>query len=113
MTLRNDYAKARSWGEALRRRRKLKNYSQEVVRIRSGISRTILSGYERNGILPNIISAYKILKVLDWTLDEWARDAEEIEEDGSWYNARFDEKYGYSNVQKLTGGEHDKTRTTL
>ena len=102
MTLKKEYAMSRSWGEALRRRRKAKGFTQEVVRVRTGISRTILSHYERGAVIPRVTVAYKILKVLDWTLEEWAAAAEEIERDVSWYNDRFDYKYAYSNTQLIT-----------
>lgn len=95
MISREDYAKRRSWGEALRRRRIEKKLSQTVVIVRAKISHTILASYERNAVMPTVFTASKILKVLDWTLEEWAEAAEEIYADGSWYNERFDHDYGY------------------
>ena len=106
MSLKKNYAESRSWGEALRRRRIMKNYTQEVVHIRTGLGNKAISDYERRGILPNVISAYKILEALDWTLEEWAKAAEEIKEDGSWFSSRFDWEYGYEKTIK--GYDNDK-----
>ena len=95
MISREDYAKRRSWGEALRRRRIAKGLSQTVVSIRAELSHTMLAKYERDGVVPTMFVGSRILKVLSWTLEEWAEAAEEIYADGSWYNERFDHDYGY------------------
>ena len=101
MISKEDYAIRRSWGEALRRRRIEKKLSQTVVIVRAKISHTILASYERNAVMPTVFTARKILKVLDWTLEEWAEGAEKIYEDGSWYNERFDHEYGYPQERRL------------
>lgn len=84
------YEKRRAWGEALRRRRIYKHYDQFVLSMKAEISRNMVSQYERAGVVPSVCVAYRLAKVLGWTVEEWAKDAEEIEKDGSWYNERFD-----------------------
>lgn len=110
MNLKKDYAMARSWGEALRRRRLKKRMTQEVLHLKSGVCCHSISGYERGGILPYVSTAYKLLQALDWTLEEWAESAKRIEEDGSWYNERYDFEYAYSNTQLLTERDYDYRR---
>lgn len=90
MTYGASYERRRAWGEALRRRRLAKHYDQFVLAMKAEISRNTVSQYERAGVVPSVCVAYRIAKVLDWTVEEWAKDAEAIENDGSWYNRRFD-----------------------
>lgn len=106
MSIKKNYEESRAWGEALRRRRITKNYTQEVVAIKSGISGRALCSYERRLSLPDVITALKILNALDWTLEDWAKSAEEIEMDGSWYSERFDWRFGHPD--NLMGDGNDK-----
>lgn len=87
------YAQRRAWGEALRRKRIAMHIDQFVLSMKAETSRTIISQYERSGVVPSVIVGQKIAEALDWSIEEWANDADQIEEDGSWYDYRFDKKY--------------------
>ena len=95
MPLNADYKVRRSWGEALRRRRHEMEMSQVALTIKANACRNMISQYERGGVVPSIIVGYRIVKALNWTVEEWAEAAAKIEADGSWYKERFDSKHDF------------------
>lgn len=70
-----------AWGEALRRRRTACNIGQVALGYKIGISTNGVAQYE-HGVIPSVIIAHNLAKALDWTVEEWAADAESILKSG-------------------------------
>ncbi|HEX2253044.1 MAG TPA: helix-turn-helix transcriptional regulator [Thermoanaerobaculia bacterium] len=70
-------------GPAMRVIRRSKGLTQKDVAERAGVTRAMLSAYERGHRRPSLKTLVRILGALDVTLAELGRAVEKIAEDGS------------------------------
>lgn len=98
MPSKTDSKVKRAWGEALRLRRLECQLTQGMLVARIGMSGTIVSNYEYGRAIPNVIIGQKIAESLDWTVEEWKREAERMINDEKWHPQYFHER--------VSGGGH-------
>ena len=78
------YEMWRSWGEAMRRRRHSKGMTQKQLSEKTGIPIQTIGLHEYKHYALNILFCYAVAEALDWTIDDWRKEALKIMKDGTW-----------------------------
>ncbi len=93
MPARTDKRVKQAWGEALYFKRWECKMTQQLLTAQVGVTDATVSSYESGRAIPNVIVAQRIVKALDWTVEEWAREAERRLNDETWTPYHFPTRF--------------------